>query len=592
MNLEILRQATLGPSSSRGQDKPCQNCSKPFTIEPEDFAFYEKIKVPAPTFCPKCRRQRRMAWRNDFNFYSRTCDLCKKQIVSLYAPDKRFPVYCNKCWWSDQWDAKDYAADFNFSRPFFEQFVELQNRVPALALINDDGIGSVNCQYTHDFSFGRNCYMVLLAWKLEDSLYGHEVIKAKEVVDAMSSFGDCELSYESICTQQCYRSTNIYYSFSVKDMHFCYDCRDSSDCFLSIGLRHKRFYVKNKQYSEEEYKRIIAEYRLDTHNGRERAKKEFGEFIMKYPRRYANLKNCVASIGDDLINSKNCHYVFNAFNAEDSKYFENGEASKDSYDILVAGEINQCYEALTPDQSYRNFFSFYSWKNMEVTYCDSCHSSKYLFGCVGLKKGEYCIFNKQYSKEEYEKLKNRIIEHMKTTGEWGEFFPARLSRFGYNETVAQMYHPLAEEDAHAKDFQWRDSLQLTTGKETIALSDLPDSIRNISDSITNEILVCGACSRNYRIIPQELAFYRKMSLPIPRRCFLCRNAARLAFRNPFELWHRFCQCAGKSSANGVYQNQTGHAHGDAPCSNEFQTSYAPDRPEIVYCEQCYQSEVV
>lgn len=31
--------------------KICQNCKNRFIIEPEDFAFYEKIGVSAPIFC-------------------------------------------------------------------------------------------------------------------------------------------------------------------------------------------------------------------------------------------------------------------------------------------------------------------------------------------------------------------------------------------------------------------------------------------------------------------------------------------------------------------------------------------------------------
>jgi len=27
------------------------------------------------------------------------------------------------------------------------------------------------------------------------------------------------------------------------------------------------------------------------------------------------------------------------------------------------------------------------------------------------------------------------------------------------------------------------------------------------------------------------------------------------------------------------------------CGVEIKTSYAPDRPEIIYCEKCYQQEV-
>jgi hypothetical protein len=54
--------------------------------------------------------------------------------------------------------------------------------------------------------------------------------------------------------------------------------------------------------------------------------------------------------------------------------------------------------------------------------------------------------NRQYTKEEYELLVPKIIEKMMSDGEWGEFFPAILSPFGYNETVAQEYFPLTREE--------------------------------------------------------------------------------------------------------------------------------------------------
>lgn len=44
------------------ETKTCQNCKQKFSIELEDFDFYKKISVPPPTFCPKCRLQRRLAW--------------------------------------------------------------------------------------------------------------------------------------------------------------------------------------------------------------------------------------------------------------------------------------------------------------------------------------------------------------------------------------------------------------------------------------------------------------------------------------------------------------------------------------------------
>ena len=56
------------------QIKNCQNCKQDFVIESEDFSFYEKMKVPPPTFCPDCRLARRLIWRNERTFYKRICD--------------------------------------------------------------------------------------------------------------------------------------------------------------------------------------------------------------------------------------------------------------------------------------------------------------------------------------------------------------------------------------------------------------------------------------------------------------------------------------------------------------------------------------
>src|SRR3989344_8218428 len=141
------------------ENKTCQNCKAVFVVEPNDFGFYEKIGVPPPTFCPECRSQRRLAWRNDMTLYNRTCDLWQRPVATIYSKETGLTIYCNKCWWGDGWDPCKYGQDYDFSRPFFEQFRELVQKVPHLALINDDGVGSVNCEYTEDFAFGKNCYM-------------------------------------------------------------------------------------------------------------------------------------------------------------------------------------------------------------------------------------------------------------------------------------------------------------------------------------------------------------------------------------------------------------------------------------------------
>lgn len=575
------------------ETRQCQNCRGSFIIEPDDFAFYEKLAVPAPTLCPVCRRTRRAVWRNDLNFYQRPCGLCGKSTITLYSPERGLPVYCVKCWWSDGWDPKSFGREFDFSRPFFEQFREFQNVVPLLAMVNDNGIASVGCEYTQDFAFGKNCYLVLISWKVEDCSYSYYLLDGKQLIDCIQIGGGSEFLYDSTYVQQSARSRNLCYSSGMVDSAFCFDCRDCTNCTMCVGLRRKRYCFKNKELTKEEYAKAVADLRLHTRSGTRKAQREFDAFILQFPRRFANLKQCVNAVGDELWNAKNVYYVFNTPKSENCKYYESGDAPKDSYDCLVGGELESCYESITCDHSNRALFSIFSWKNTDVAYCENCHSCANCFGCSGLRNAQYCILNRQYTPEAYEETVARVREHMKAGGEWGEFFPASLSHFGYNETVAQDFYPLGREAALAKGYAWQDSFPLTTGRETMKPEEVPDSITDTPDSIVNEILACGACGRNYRIIESELQFYRRMHIPVPSECFYCRTRSRLARRNPyFALARRSCQCAGQKSENGIYQNTVKHQHGDAPCPNEFETSYAPDRKETVYCENCYNAEVV
>jgi hypothetical protein len=291
----------------------CKLCLEKFDISVEDLLFYQKIEVPPPTLCPECRRRRRMTWRNDFTFYNRTCDATGENIISLYAPEKDRKVYSVKYWWSDAWDPKSYGRDFDFSRPFFEQFNELQRDVPLLALMNDDGIGSSNCAYTQNEAYAKNSYMVSMAWKNEDCMYSYGVSgpQAVEVVDSMDIFASTRI-YESIFLNQCYDCSFSSYSSSLVSCQFCYDCRNCQNCFMSVGLRGKQYCFKNKQYSKEEYEKLVAAYALHTLSGQERAKKEWETFKASMPQRATYLVACENCSGDALLNSKNAHHVFTA----------------------------------------------------------------------------------------------------------------------------------------------------------------------------------------------------------------------------------------------------------------------------------------
>ncbi|MCR4328155.1 MAG: zinc-ribbon domain-containing protein [Patescibacteria group bacterium] len=568
----------------------CKECSIQFPIEADDIEFYEKFKVPAPVRCPDCRQRRRYAWRNERVLYRRNCDLCGKSAVTIYSPNKPFKVYCPPCFWSDKWTGFDYGHDFDFSKPFFPQWQELQLQVPRIALLTKN---SVNSDYTNHSNNNKNCYLSMGTFDSENIMYSTNVLKpSKDCMDCylMSFEAGAELAYECVDSLRIY---NCQYSALLKDCTDCfysYDLRGCSNCFLCWNLRNKQYCILNEQYSKEEYEKKIVEYRLGSARAREELYVQFREVIeARALRRFAVIERSAAVSGNSIINSKSCLHAFDAHKVEDSKYaIVCGDAKNtmDSYHYGYACEL--IYESHALIHDYDVKFTHLSYDNSHLEYCDSCHNSENLFGCVGIKQGKYSIFNKRYEESEYATLKEKIIAHMKETGEYGEFFPPTLSPFGYNETQGQVYMPMTKEEAAAKGYKWEEVIPGTFGKETLTPESIPDDIKDVPDIIVKEALACVRCKRNYNIVQAELDFYRRTNTPIPRLCPECRYRRRLTLRLPRKLWHRQCMCDYK-----IHENTAKHAHHpEGQCPNEFETPYVPERKEIVYCEACYNAEIV
>lgn len=553
------------------QIKNCQNCKKDFVIESDDFAFYEKMKVPAPTWCPECRQQRRYIWRNESTLYRRNCDLCGKSVVTIYSQNKPYKVYCSSCWWSDKWNGSDFARNFDFSRPFFEQFRKLQLQVPRVALLSKN---SINSEYTNHSNNNKNCYLSFSAFDSENVLYSSEILQASQnLCDCYWIRNGGQLLYECINLEKCYQ---CQYSMLLKDCIdclYCYDLRGCSHCLLCSNLRNKQYYILNQKYTKEEYEQKVKELNLGSYASRVKLYAEYIKMMKENAvHKFAVVEKSYNVSGNVIANCKNVHNAFEVTDLEDAKYSIVSVGTKTSMDCFNYGFNSELtYECHALLHDYNVMFSHLSYDNSFLQYCDTCHNSENLFGCVSMKQSKFSIFNKQYSEKEYYDLKDKIISHMKKTGEYGEFFPVELCPFGYNETMAQVHMPLTKEKALELGFKWEDKIPGVFGKETLKPEQIPDNIADTFNLILKEALLCIQCSKNYNIVKAELEFYRRENIPIPRKCPDCRSLDRIAMRPPRKLWHRKCAKSG--------------------CQNEFETSYAPDRPEIVYCEQCYQQEV-
>ncbi len=583
----------------QSENKICQNCKQDFIIEPDDFGFYEKIKVPPPTFCPTCRSIRRLSWRNERTLYKRTCDLCEKNIIAIYSKDAEHPVYCIDCYNGDNWDPFSFGVDYNLDKNFFYTLKEISQTAPVSSL---DIVNSPNCEYTNHSSNSKNCYLGFGLTNAEDSAYGNQIGFSKNIFD-----GDliikCDSLYSCVNCTECFKVFYSAYAESCLDSYFLYDCVGCSDCFGCANLRNKQYHIWNKPYSKEEYQEFIQSIDLGSRNFIKETKEKFENFLQEQPIRFAHIRHSTDCTGDNIEGSKNCKDCFGTRNGVENCKFcaVAGYGLKDTYDIFGGGLNSELgYECFSFNGDSRVMFSKKVRQSSDSLYSDHCVNCQYIFGCRSLKNKSYCIFNKQYTKEQYEEIVPKLIEFSKNNPyeingkiySYGEFFPTEDSSFAYNETIAQEFFPLTEEEARGKGYKWVDESERNY-KSTKNESNLSDNISEIDDSILNEVIACThngtcfhKCTTAFKITEIELTFYRKHKIPIPTICPNCRYFERLSKRSELVLYNRQCMCGSENSA----ENSREHGHQEG-CENKFETAYNPKRPEIIYCESCYNKEV-
>ena len=546
----------------------CITCGTSFGDTKEDLNFYKEIGVPTPTDCPSCRSQCRCIHRNERNLYRRSCDLCKNTIVAMYSSSAPFPVYCTSCFYGDHWNPLDFGKEYDPNQSFCKQLGELYATIPHLAIMNKQSQNSEYCNYSFA---NKNCYLTGGSHYEEDCLYGAYSTKNKDCVDCLWAYGS-ELLYETMFCKNCYASAFLDHCEDCQECFFSRDLKGCAHCLFSANLRQKKFCVFNEQKSEQEYRKILDELSLSTFSGFENAKRTYRtELPRRFPVRASYLVQCENCEGDTLSNCKNMRQCFYGSDSEDCAYGMQVDGTYSSLDIDYMGydRSERLYQAIGCLGLFDCIVCNACWNGNGLRYCQSCFSCTDCFGCLSLQQQKYCILNKQYTKETYKELITKIVAHMTQTKEWGTFFPPTLSPFGYNESMAQDWVPLQKEEALKRGHRWKDDEEIPNVSKVIDAKRLPDAIDDIPDDVLNWALRCSQTSRPFRIVKKELDFYRRMRLPVPHIHPDERHRQRKTLRNPRKLWVRSC----------------------AICSKTIQTTFAPDRPEKIYCEACYLKEV-
>lgn len=568
--------------------KICKISWTPFSVDAWELDFLDKVSpvfgwkkylVPEPTLCPTERMIRRLGFRNERSLFYRKCDLTGKQIVAQYPTNSEYKVYDKAVWYSDDWSATQYGRDFDFSQPFFSQFRELMLAVPRMARVQQGNME--NSEFCNRASDCKNCYLLYSSNKSEDSYYSSFLNNGFQCIDTTNT-DSCEVAYECI---DCYNSQRVFWCeecSECSDSYFLKSCVGCRDCLFCTNLTQKQYCIRNKQLTKEEYARQLAATDFSKTEVLESLKHVFQNMKKTMEVKYfSGIKNENVS-GDHINVSKNAIEVFDVIGAEDCRYCQSMHMSKNCMDFCYWGQDSSwIYEVHATGRGCSNLlFCNESWdSNKNLIYCDQCMFSSDLFGCCGIRHGKNLVFNKNYSQHEYETLCGKIIDHMKSTGEWGEFFPLALSPFGYNETVAQDYFPITENEAASNWYKWKQDDEISSyhGEYYKPLSIEQYDERKVGyevaqkniDACVDGIIECGATRKPFKIIKPELAFYIEHHIAIPTLCPNERHRLRTLVRNPRILHDRIC----------------------SECDTPLKTVYAPERTEKILCESCFQKKI-
>jgi len=568
---------------------------------------WKKYSLPTPNLSPKAREIKKMIWRNERNLYKRKCDLTGKDMISVYSPEYEWKVYYFKDFYSDDWNSSDYKIEFNKNKTVKKQLWEFLKNIPKRSINLDDAISMENCDYCNYWIESKDSYMCQTPVMSEKCFYSSTPFNSSYCFDTHLC-EECENSYESI---DCSKSYKLFYCQNVEESSDCYfwkDLKNCNDCIWCVGLRWKKYYIFNKEVWKVKYEAELVKI-FNDYNSFVKFNKKYNLFLEKFLKKNLNNRMSENSYWDWIIWSKNIIFWKDCITLEDSFYCT--VAWITATDLIsctsVWMNINNLVDSIWCSNSSKSWFlSFASWNNsfylMDVRFSNNCLLSSWF------QNGEYIILNKKYPKDEYEQKAAKIVEKMQEEKIWWEFFPSEFSPFPYNDTIANDYYPvkyivyldqnkkiikreinnekwewtvyILESDKFLSkavlDLGWKEKINIkwrTKENETeipewiniINAEKLPEKISEVNDDILSSIIICKKSKRPFKIIKDELEFYKKYNLPLPRLHPEERHKIRFNKRPKNDLFLKSC----------------------CKCNKEVLS--ALDNEKII-CEECYLKE--
>ena len=410
----------------------------------------------------------------------------------------------------------DYDENISFWKNYEKLFYKID-----IAAVVDYG-GSENADYADMTLESKNIYLTtVVITECENVMYSFSVKwNSSNVINglAVRTHSDnvyfCSGvvgSYKIFYSRFINNCNNVWFS---SNMNWC------SECLFSNDLDNATYYIKNKKYEKEEYFKEK-------------------ERLLKDKENYSNLYWEVSKVWKNIASTDvQWSAIFNSENVENWYHVDNLKNGRNL--ILVWGRDGNenMYDVFPGWSPIANDFYWVMWANWEHLYCcinivkssnmfysRNCVSSSYCIWCIGLKNKQYCIFNTQYTKQEWEILADKIFSKMEAEWSLWEFFPWNVNPFYFNDTIASLLWKFSKEEIISDWYLWRDEeikVDIPEWSDLISVSDLnhyqwyddDDWNWQINSDILNKVIQDGN-GNYYRIVQMEYDFLMKHALPLP-----------------------------------------------------------------------------
>ena len=441
--------------------------------------------------------------------------------ISKFPPTHRSMKVIHHETYQDYRDGEwqqDYI-DFDETKKFFEQFQNLWNIATFPNLISFGW--NTNADYGDAVRQSKNIYLSFgVIVDCENVMYSLTVKDGcSNIYNSCFVMESCENIYESIGVAKSYNILYSHFVHNSANIWFSSNMIGCSECLFCDNLQNTSYCIDNKVLDKEEYFKKKEDLLSQKTN--------FDLWKSNVSKKAQNIVSENAS-GNCIMESENIEngqFVYHVSGGKNIMFAWTTDGNKDIYNTISAGspygsDMYNCV-SINGDNIYCSVHCGF-WSNTYYSYY--LNECSYCIGCIWLMNKQFYIFNKQYTKEEWFILADKIFEKMDQEGTLGKFFPGDICPFYINDTIGGMLLWATKEQAENNGFLRREekvNTDTVVHKNIVTIDQLSwfESTENgrAIDAKIADCVIEDTEGNHYKILPLELAFLIKYQLPLPRK---------------------------------------------------------------------------